>query len=166
MKRNTGRNMLFILVLAVIGMQGAWAANIEDLLKKGDYTFKKADDGSFAVAVSWQEETSMIYIKESKYGEGNDDALRLAYLYCVVLPGRNNGNYPAAELKEIAEMNDKLSVGKVSIGGDDGTIYYISSFWLSNADEKTLTNELFIAHIARQQIKKVLTAYNNDSMQH
>lgn len=135
------------------------ASSLEELLKEAQLEYTRSDDGTIRIVVSEGGETTLIYAKERSYGDNPNSDLKLVYLYCVVKPARKSGQVPEAQLKKMAELNDKMPVGKVSLNEDDGTIYYNSSFWLATADKKTLAAELYIAHLMRQELKKILDAF-------
>ncbi|MGA9363588.1 MAG: YbjN domain-containing protein [Bacteroidota bacterium] len=153
------RCILVGLFFVVLGSTSFAAGSLEELLKKAQIEYTRGDDGTLKIVVSYEGETTLIAAKERSFGDNQDSELKLVYLYCVVLPGRKDGQLPAAELKKMAELNDKMPVGKVSLSEDDGTIFYNSSFWLATADEKTLATELYIAHMMRQELKKILVGF-------
>jgi hypothetical protein len=153
------RCILLGLFFIALGSTSLAAGNLEELLKKAQIEYTRGDDGTIKIVVSYEGETTLIAAKERSFGNNSDSDLKLVYLYCVVLPARKEGQIPEAELKKIAELNDKMPVGKVSLSEDDGTIFYNSSFWLAGADEKTLATELYIAHMMRQELKKILEAF-------
>jgi hypothetical protein len=59
----------------------------------------------------------------------------------------------------LAEINDRLVIGRLSISGEEGHVWYSSSFWLATANSDVLLREMYIAHFLRSQLRKELLPF-------
>lgn len=129
-------------------------ATLEGLLKQGDFDYTQKD-GKFKVIVSYKGETTLVVASEESLG--NDPGLRVAYLYCPVLEIPDGKKPTEAMLKKMAQLNDGMLVGKLSL--NENYVLYCSSFWLTNADSETLGKELALAHMIRKAANKELAPF-------
>jgi hypothetical protein len=125
-----------------------------------DYTRDKS--GFFKVVVSVEGETTLIIASEASLGDGTNPDLKLATLVCPVVVVPKGFKHPAAMLKKIATANDAMLVGKLGVDPETGNVWYSSSFWLRTATAKVLTNELYIAHYLRADLRKELLPFLNE----
>ena len=65
---------------------------------------------------------------------------------------------PLAMLQRMAQINDDLLIGNVSLGTDSG-IRFNSSFWLPTADKQILVHYLLVTHYTRLHLRKELLPY-------
>ena len=153
---------IVIVGLLVILSSGDLMAqkSLEKLLKESKLDYTKSPDGSFKVWVSYQGETTEIIFTERNVGsDESNPKTRIAYLYCFVLPAPQDGELAPAMLKKMAELNDRLTIGRIGINEQSGATYYNSSFWLSSATGAIVVQESALAHFTKLDLKKVLEAF-------
>lgn len=134
--------------------------SLEKLLKESKLDYTKGADGSFKVWVSYQGETSEIQLCERQIGQDDSDPkTRIAFLYSMILPPPEGRRHPPAMLKKVAELNDRITIGRIGISEENGGTYYNSSFWLSGATISILVHECAVAHFSRLEVRKILEGY-------
>ncbi|MEW6279089.1 MAG: YbjN domain-containing protein [Candidatus Eremiobacterota bacterium] len=132
-------------------------SKLEELLKKAEIEYSPLDGGEFKIPVTIDNETVVVVAREGYIGDGTVETLKLIHFYTLVTEVKG-GNASAPFLKKMAEINDGIYIGKVSMGSDGG-IFYSSSLWLHQADPELLVNELVLAFIQRQQMRKSLQPF-------
>jgi len=157
MKRKSLHTWLFAgLVLAAAGGNALAAGSLKELLDKSGVKYIQQDT-AFLIPVSAEGETTMVTATEAALGELAE--LKLVYLFTPILEVPKGFKHPQPMLKKIAELNEKLLVGKLGLEADSGCLYFISSFWLRTADKTTVEIELAVAHVQRQSLRKELEPY-------
>ena len=78
-------------------------------------------------------------------------------LYAIVLELPDNYRMPEPVLQKMADLNNRLTLGKVDRDGN--YVFYKSSFLLRTTDVDSLALELVIAHVQRQKLKKELQPF-------
>lgn len=126
------------------------------LLKQGKIEYV-ASEGEFKIPVTVDGETSMLIARENALGD--KDELKVVHVYTSVLDLPPGFKVPAALLRRIAELNDTMLVGKVSIDEKSQCVWFSSSFWLRNADAQTMLVELELAHWTRMSLRKELKPF-------
>jgi hypothetical protein len=160
MLKLTGRIMVAMLLAGYVASAALAATSLETLLKDSGFDYTRTEQGTFRICVSAQNETTLIVAQETSVGkDSKNDDLKLVYLFCQVLEVPKDFKHPPAMLKKLAELNDKLLVGKLSVNEQNGNIFYNSSFWLRTADKTVLTNELSLGHFNRIQFRKELEPF-------
>lgn len=148
-----------IVVTYTHDARAGMATSLENLLKESGFKYEKADK-FFLVPIN-DEEDRRIVVALSEVALGGKDELRLVSLF-VANPIVEAGARPSTELlRTLAELNDGLVVGKLSMGGDKGAVIYSSSFWLRGADKNTLTTECALAVITWGAMREKLRPFVN-----
>ena len=137
----------------------AKAASLSSLLKSAGFDVVSAEQGWLRTTMSYKGEFSFILAREIQLGSTSDDKFKLGSLTCEVVDVPKGFHHPAAMLKKVGELNDRLQIGRLSVDPESGSIWYTSSFWLRTADEQIVVNEMFLAHTARQDLKKELAPF-------
>jgi hypothetical protein len=155
---------LFVATAVAAGLFAAMMAfaatpskSLEGLLKESGLDYVRTPEGAYKILVSVEGEATLVVALERALGESED--LKLVYLYCSVVEVPKGFKHPPAMLKKMAEVNDRLIVGKLGMSGDTGDVFYNSSFWLRTADSKILVMELALAHQLRAQLRKELLPF-------
>jgi hypothetical protein len=144
------------ILLALAAPTWAQTKNLEGLLKDAKIEYSPLDGGEFKIPVTIEEETVVVIAREGHIGDGTVPTLKLVHFYTLVTEVK--GAPPAAFLKKMAELNDGVYIGKVSLGADGG-VFYSSSLWLHQADADLVINELVLAFLQRQQMRKSLQPF-------
>jgi hypothetical protein len=126
------------------------------LLKGSGFDFTPRED-VFRVVVEADSETTVVIARES--GSTEKPLMRTIEVFTQIIEVPKGFKHPAAMLKKIAEINDGLRFGRVSIDPERGNVFYSSSFWLRTADAQTLEGELYIAHFTRLDLRKELLPF-------
>ncbi len=151
-------SLMLALALLTQGAQAQARKTLESLLKEAEIEYTAIEGGEFKIPVTLENETLVVIAKEVAIGDGTVDSLKLLHFYTLVVEVPKGGAMPAQMLKKMAEINDSIFVGKVSLAGDVG-VFYSSSMWLQNATAELLIQELVLAHIQRNQMKKTLQPF-------
>ena len=135
------------------------SSSLQGLLDSSGLDYTTTKEGTFKVIVSVEGETTLIYAREATIGSGADPDFKLVQLYLPLVIVPNGFRHPPAMLKKIAEINDRILVGRISVDGQKGNVWYNSSFWLSNANSNVLLKELYLAHYLRPSLRKDLLPF-------
>lgn len=135
--------------------QGA-KANLVGLLKQAKLEYVEGE-GEYKIPVTIDGETSLLVARENALG--NKDDLKVVHVYTSVMDLPKDFKIPPAMLRRIAEMNDSMLIGKVSIDEKAQSVWFSSSFWLRTADQQTLMMELELAHWMRVNLRKELKPF-------
>ena len=137
---------------------------LEKLLKDIGVTFSKMEKDVYKIYVEVQNQTTIVFAKEKIFpkstskGEQAPD-LDLVYFYTLVCSPRSNKENPPAQLRKMCEVNGTLTIGKVFIDSDDGTIYYNSWLWLATISETILAAQLTFTHSFSSDLRPMLCNY-------
>jgi hypothetical protein len=136
---------------------GTAPVTLEGLLKASGLDYAKADEaeGVFKIVVTMDDETSLIIAQEAALSPDPDH--RLGQVFTLVVRMPEDVRPSQAMLKRMAELNDTLLVGKLGLG--ENSVFYISSFWLRNADGQTVMAEVALAHMIRSAARQELLPF-------
>jgi hypothetical protein len=123
-----------------------------NLLKQADISYTITKGGHFKIPFTINEETTLVTAHVAKLGD-----YQLVYLYCVVRNLPDGRSASPELLRKIAELNDRMLVGKLSINGSN--VMYNSSFWLASATVDVLVSELMVAHFYRTTCAKEMEPF-------
>lgn len=156
------KGMLTLLLLALLNcaftVQIEPLASVEALLDELGMPYAEVQ-GRYKVVVELEGSVSSVILQErALFGQENEPDLGVIYLYTVVLEVPDGIRHPMSMLKKLAEINDNLLVGKVSLGRH-GTVFYNSSLPSRLADAKSLGLELVVAHMMRQGLHEQLAPF-------
>jgi len=123
------------------------------LIKAAELNSFKLDQGVYKVLISpgTTSEVVPVIIRETSFGATGP---KVALVFVRALKVPDGFRHPAPMLKKIAEMNDRILIGRLSVNAKSGHIFYNSAFWLRSADKKTLIAELQIAfHMSKAIVR-------------
>ena len=143
-------------MLLLVGV--AQAKSLEDYLKEAQIEYTKLESGELKIPVTLDNDTVVVIAKEGAIGDGTVDSLKLFHFYTLVTEVPKGTPIPPEMLKKMAEINDQLLVGRVSLGSEN-LIFYSSSMWQTQATAELVIQELVLAHIQRGQAKKALDPF-------
>ena len=134
------------------------AKTLESVLKESGLAYSK-NESVFRVYIENEGETTGVTMREVGIGDSPD--LKLIYMFATVLQMPKGTKAPAPLVKRLAQINNNLFVGKLSLeeGAEGGGVYYNSSLWLKTATGETLSTELFLSHFVRLQFAKELAPF-------
>jgi hypothetical protein len=158
---------------------GAWAlvprathaqvssgSQIESLLKQLDLTYKQVAPNTYKVVIELQNNETIIVMAEDKvlpWKDRKGQDIHLAMLSSRVLDMPKGFNPPAAMLLKIAEVNDRLFYGSVSISKNQNTgemsVWRNLSFLLRGADADSLLEYLRQAALTPRELRKDLQGF-------
>jgi hypothetical protein len=130
--------------------------SLDALLKGTGFDFTPREN-VFRVVVEADSETTMVIARLA--GTPEKPHMQTVEVFTQILEVPQGFKHPAGMLKKIAEINDRLRWGRVSVDPERGNVYYSSSFWLRTADAQTLEGELYIAHFTRLDLRKELMPF-------
>lgn len=155
--KSTYQKIFIILFLTIFGSL-VWASpSLKSLLDESGLPYIKRDTGWYYVPLSIEGETISFYFQETVLSDNAEADTKIVYFYSII--DRRSEQAPPALYKKIGELNEKLKVGKIGISEDGMSIYYISSFWLEEANPKTLGKELAVAFKTTLDLKDILNKY-------
>lgn len=137
----------------------AQKVTLESLLDgaKLDYSEK---DGLYKVTISGDARDVLIVCGTTTMWKDDDgNPVDVVWLWTSVLSVPKGFHHPARMLHRIATINDTLKPGNVSVNGDNGNVYYNSTFWLSSATPQILYDELLMAFYRKPELRKELQPY-------
>jgi hypothetical protein len=148
--------------------QGSAGDQLEAMLKQLDLTYKKVSPTTFKLVIEVQNEAVIIFLEASKLSwkdrKGGD--LELAVITSKIMgPIPKEFNPPSAMLLKVAEINDKLAFGSVSMSKNKEGEWFVLrnlSFLLRGADTDVLFEYLRQAVIARD-LRKQLQGFVEES---
>lgn len=147
--RKAMRLALLVPVVCTCAL-AAGSTELEDLLKKLDLTYSTLEDGSYRILVEDDVDATFVNAKVV------DFKIKMVFLYCpVVLPPKDVVP-PTNFYKKIAELNDEMIIGRLSLTPEGG-VFYSSSFWMNSAESGILALELVAAHELRLNLAKKLS---------
>lgn len=126
---------------------------LESLLADAELPYVKLKNDEYKVVYTQDGATTTLFMKQDAVGDLPEDQLIYFYTMVMRLPDGDIDISPV--YKKMAEYNDNLLVGRISINGR--SLFYSSSFWLRNADEVTLDEEIAVAHYTWQEAEMVFT---------
>lgn len=150
--------LLALAFLARVAVAEPAKKSLEDFLKEAQIEYTKLDSGELKIPVTLDDETVVVIGKEGAIGDGSVESLKLFHFYTLVSEVPKGTPIPPEMLKKMAEINDQLLVGRVSLGGDN-LVFYSSSMWSAQATADLVIQELVLAHLQRSQIKKALDPF-------
>jgi hypothetical protein len=137
--------------------------SLAEMLRETKFPFTEVKEGVYRVAVEVSGEVSMITIEQRtlnwKSRDGSPNLI--ASMYVQITPSLpKDFRVPPAMLMRMAELNDTLLFGGLSINGkEQKAVFYNSSLHLRTADSESLNEYLILAHSARLVAKKELTPF-------
>jgi len=133
--------------------------SLEGLLKEArfDYTH---DQEVYRITIEINGEATVILARERPLykDQGTGKEVKLVLLWSNVAKLPEGFKPPLAMLQRMAQINDDLLIGNVSLGTDSG-IRFNSSFWLATADKQILVHYLLVTHYTRLRLRKELLPY-------
>ena len=91
---------------------------LENLLQKIELTHSKLDDGSYRILVAGDVDATFVNAQVL------DLEYKIVFLYCPVLVPPRDVVPPTAFYKKIAELNDEMIVGRLSLT-PEGAVFYL-----------------------------------------
>ena len=123
-------------LLFASSVQAQGATKLESLIEQNGYYVQTSPEAP-GMWVVWPARDIGVPVALSIGEVGGE----LVYLYTWILEVPAGYQHPPALLRKIAEINDRLFVGSVSLM-EDGSIAYNSSFWLESATPDVLRWEV------------------------
>lgn len=143
-----------LVTMALLPSLAFGAPTLEALLQQGKIDAVKGENGIYKIPVEVEGETVMVFAEETRLGSSD---IRIVNLYATVLELPDNYKMSEPMLQKMADLNDRLSFGKVY--REDNFIFYKSSLLLRTADADSLRLELVLAGFHRQALKKELQPF-------
>jgi hypothetical protein len=136
----------------------AQSPTLEGLIKAAELTSFKLNNGMYKVLLSpgTGSQVVPVILREGSLGSSG---VKIVYLWACVLEVPEGFKHPAAMLKKLADANDNIVIGRLSVNAKNGNVFYNSGFWLRTADEKTLLAELEIAFHMATSVNKDLKPF-------
>lgn len=131
--------------------------SLEDFLKEAEVEYTKLENGDLKIPVTLDNDTLVVIGKEGAIGDGSHESLKLFHFYTLVSEVPKGAAVPPEMLKKMAEINDQLLVGRLSLA--DNMVFYSSSMWSQHATAELVIQELVLAHIQRASMKKALDPF-------
>jgi len=133
--------------------------SLEGLLKEAriDYTHNQE---VYRITIEINGEATVIFARERPLykDQATGQEVKLVLLWSNVAKLPEGFKPPLAMLQRMAQINDDLLIGNVSLGTDSG-IRFNSSFWLPTADKQILVHYLLVTHYSRLNLRKELLPY-------
>jgi hypothetical protein len=129
------KNQLLVglAMMALLPSLAVGAPNLDALLQQGKIDAVKSENGIYKIPVEVEGETVMVLAEESRLGSSD---IGIVNVYALVLELPDHYKMPQPMLEKMADLNDRLSFGKVY--REDNCIFYKSSFLLRTADADSL----------------------------
>ena len=114
-----GQRFVVLLSLACTwALAAPGATDFENLLQKIELTHSKLDDGSYRILVAGDVDATFVNAQVL------DLEYKIVFLYCPVLVPPRDVVPPTAFYKKIAELNDEMIVGRLSLT-PEGAVFYL-----------------------------------------
>lgn len=150
---------LFLLCILGTSTAAAQESRVAMLLDQLEMPYVKVQDGVYKVVVNLNNaSTTLIAYESAAFGKKEDPKFQMISMFTIALDVPEGFRPPAAMLKQIAEINDNILVGKVSLGSN-GKVYFNAGFFSRNADDTTMALHLLIMHQMRQELNELLSPY-------
>jgi len=132
---------------------------LEALFAAAEIPFTKRDEGRYIAVITVEEgESDRFQVILTALGDNpNNEKLQITQMYFLLGQLPKGAQAPAALIKQVAEWNANLTLGKVVIIGD--SILYTSSSWLSRIDADTLALDAIVGHYASKDLRKNVEPY-------
>ncbi len=132
---------------------------LEALFTTAEIPFTKAEEGRYIAVITVEEgESDRFQVFLTALGnDPNNEKLQVIQLYFLLGQLPKGAQVPAALIKQVAEWNANLTLGKVVILGN--AILYTSSSWLSRTDADTLAVDAVVGHYASKDLRKNVEPY-------
>ena len=115
-----GQRFVVLLSLACTwALAAPGATDFENLLQKIELTHSKLDDGSYRILVAGDVDATFVNAQVL------DLEYKIVFLYCPVLVPPRDVVPPTAFYKKIAELNDEMIVGRLSLT-PEGAVFYLN----------------------------------------
>lgn len=135
-------------------------ATLKGLLDQAELAYVESG-GAFRVAVGDGKTEISVVCGEQLLYEGEQGAVKLVWLFTPIFSlseGRHE-KPPLNLLRRIAELNDDLRPGSISVNERNGNVYYNSTFWLTTATPTILVDELSLAFYRLPALRDELLPY-------
>jgi len=132
---------------------------LEALFAAAEIPFTKAEEGRYIAVITVEEgESDRFQVFLTALGnDPNNEKLQVIQLYFLLGQLPKGAQVPAALIKQVAEWNANLTLGKVVIISN--VILYTSSSWLSRTDADTLAVDAVVGHYASKDLRKNVEPY-------
>ena len=134
--------------------------SLEGLLKEGRIDYTRDQKGVYKIPIEINGEATLIFAREHTLfkDQATGQEVKVVLLWSNVAKLPEGCKPPLAMLQQMAQINDDLVIGNVSLGSDS-VIRFNSSFWLPTADKQILVNYLLVTHYKRLYLRKELLPY-------
>jgi hypothetical protein len=172
--QENGENMrsvrLLALFLAVLGAvlpaasqkqpaQQPAGKKLEVLFTTAEIPFTKPEEGSYVAVITVEDnESERFHVLLTTIGsDPNNEKLQVIQMYFLLGRVPKDTQVPIALIKQIAEWNASLTLGKVAVFNN--AVMYMSSSWLARTDAETLAQDAVLGHYVSQDLRKEIAPY-------
>ncbi|MBX7168847.1 MAG: hypothetical protein K1X74_21100 [Pirellulales bacterium] len=136
--------------------------SLESLLAANQLTFAQRD-GIYHVILTNDDHAVKVTCGEATmYHDPQQRPVKMVWLWTQIATIPKGAAPPAALLLKIAEINDGLRPGNISVNSESGGVYYNSSLWLDTTTPQVLYDELAYAFHRQAELRKLLLPFVNE----
>ncbi len=117
-------------------------------------------DGIYKVILEGDERTvTVVCGEETMWEDDNGNPVKVVWLWTTILAVQEGFRHPPALLRRVANINDTMKPGNLSVNENNGNVYYNSAFWLDSATPQIMVDELLLAYFRQPELRKELAPY-------